>query len=212
MGYPAVAYRYGAGLLRRTAPGFQRAPANTSPRLPPPWTPSTWRPSGPAVNDNARKFFRLAGSFRFRIREAWDYFKMLQDIFGSYEHARLPANAAGWTIVCSNPANVGVYRKHNQCSASWGGIGPDTAYTEIPGNSRNWFVNRGRQPHPFGSAWFWGGSSARRQVPWSQRNYYPGNPFRPQYVRYRRQWAEPTWVPAWVPMSVPPLAPQPALS
>lgn len=135
---------------------------------------------------------------------------MLQDIFGSYEHARLPANAAGWTIVCSKPANVGVYRKHNQCSASWGGIGPDTAYTEIPGNSRNWFVNRGRQPHPFGSAWFWGGSSAWRQVPWSQRNYYPGNPFRPQYVRYRRQWAEPTWVPAWVPMSVPPLAPQPA--
>ena len=214
MGYPSIAYRAGAGLLRRAAPGFQREPSlPISPRLPRPWTPSTFKPTGPAANDNVRKLWRLGGSFRFRIREAWDLLKVAEDLANlmwPWSYGRLPANAGGWTIVCSNPANVGVYRKHNQCSASWGGIGPDTAYTEIPGNSRNWFVNRGRQPHPFGSAWFWGGSSAWKQVPWSQRNQFPGNPFRPIYVRYRREWAEPSWIPAWIPMSVPPLAPQPA--
>ena len=89
-------------------------------------------------------------------------------------------------------------------------FGPDTA-RRVSGPNIGWYVNRGEQPHPFGPDWAWYGDAWSRVEPFPARQYFiPDHPSRPRYIRYRRQWAEPSWVPAWVPMIVPPLAPQPA--
>ena len=216
MGYPAIAYRYGAGLLRRAEPGFQRPPASTSPRLPRPWTPSTFRPTGPAANDNARKLLRLSGSIRIRWREAFEYIQIAGDLLDYFSWVRQPANAAGWTVRCSGPHTSGFRQAAHggACSAVVNGgsifFGPDTATVSVPGLYVAWYVNRGRQPHPFGPNWMWAGSAWDRLIPWAQRYMIPDHPARPRYVRFRRQWAEPSWVPAWIPMILPPLVPQPA--
>lgn len=208
MGYPAIAYRAGAGLLRRAAPGFQRAPASTSPRLPRPWTPPTYRPTGPAANDNIPKLVRLGGSVGFRWREAWDLLQVGIEAFDALAWFwRLP-DASGWTQRCANGGNAG-YIACAQGGACYTGYnrrrGGDTCRLES-GNNVGWFVNRGLQPHPFGPLWMWPGDSWDRIT---SRWVIPPHPSRPIYIHYRRQWAEPSWLPAWIPMALPPLAPQP---
>ena len=216
MGYPAIAYRYGAGLLRRAGPGFQRLPANTSPRLPRPWTPPTYRPTGPAANDNVRKLLRLSGSTRFRWREAYEHIRIAADLLDMFMWVRQPPNASGWTQHCLTGSNMGIhmYAAGGACSTNIRSstviFGPDTA-RRVSGPNIGWYVNRGEQPHPFGPNWAWYGDAWSRVEPFPARQYFiPDHPSRPRYIRYRRQWAEPSWVPAWVPMIVPPLAPQPA--